>query len=212
MDFAGVAASLLPGVGTVALAMLSGAGGSALLELIWKPRRDRRKVAGTLLGEILGNTELALLWAHARQKNPKQIPADLSFSNIGWQAASGLISELPPDLIKDVLLMYRRYEHLNFCIAEYGKTFEELQAVEKGSPREATVRRHLDTTIDVFNTGIDTAFEQGKTLAGKLLHVAGIKERVDPSTPVRNYDKVVEELLGERARRLDALNQDGDKG
>jgi hypothetical protein len=49
--------------GTIILAVLAGAGGSALLELLWKPRRDRRRAASLLIAEVAMNTELLLLQA-----------------------------------------------------------------------------------------------------------------------------------------------------
>ena len=204
-----LAETLLPGLGTIVLAILSGAGGSALLELIWKPRRDRRRVAGALLGEILVNTELAILWSHARQKNPLSLPADLSFSNLGWHAVSGLVSELPADLVKSVLLLYRRYEHLNFCVQEYSRAADELQTLETSSQRSAVLRSRINSTIDVFNTSIDKAFDEGKSLAAKLLPIAGIDERREADAPTRDYAKDVDNLLGERAQRLERLGNQG---
>lgn len=45
--------ALLPGLGTVALAILSGAGGAALLELWWKPRRERRRAAALVHSDLM---------------------------------------------------------------------------------------------------------------------------------------------------------------
>lgn len=196
---------LWPGLGTIALAILSGAGGSALLELIWKPRRDKRRVAGTLLGEILVNTELAIFWVHARQKKPRSIPSDLHFSLIGWHAVGTLVSELHPDLVKSILLLYRRYEHLDFCVAEYGRVLDEIQRLEPGSKRETYLKGQIDSTIDVFNTSVDTVFDQGKTLAGKLLPIAGLKNNDEAPAPARDYGADVDKLLAERAERIRRL-------
>jgi hypothetical protein len=196
---------VLPGLSTAALAIVSGAGGSALLELFWKPRRDRKRVAGTLLGEILVNTELALLWAHSRQKNPRSIPADLRFSTLGWNAVGGLITELHADLVKSTLLLYTRYQHLNFCIQEYGRVLDELAKSDVGSNRESTLKRELNATIDVFNTSVDIVFDQGRELAGKLLPVARIKESAKDAQPARDYAADVDKLLRDRARRMKDL-------
>src|SRR5262245_12375852 len=89
--------SLLSIIGPSVLAILSGAGGAALLEVYWKPRQDRRKAATVLLSEILNNTQLCLLQANARQKAPKRIPADFRLELQGWDAAQDKLSELPPD-------------------------------------------------------------------------------------------------------------------
>lgn len=97
---------LAGGAGTILLALLAGAGGSALLELIWKPRRDRRRAASLLVAEVAMNTELLLLQAHARFKNPTGIPADLRLATIGWEAAGELVSELPTQLLRKLVILY----------------------------------------------------------------------------------------------------------
>ena len=66
------AAWTVSGAGTIALALLAGAGGSALLELLWRPRRDRRRAAAIIVAEVALNTELLLLQAHARMADLKK--------------------------------------------------------------------------------------------------------------------------------------------
>lgn len=196
-------AALLPGVGTAFLAIISGAGGSALLELYWKPRRDRQKAAALLLAEILLNTDLALLQAHARVKTPRTIPADFAFSSLAWDATTDLLRELPPDLVKRILLLYRRYQHLNFCVNEYAKTMDELPSWS--DPHQiAILKGHLNSTIDTFNTGLDTAIDTGKEILPQLLKLSGIKEE-ETDQPPRDYTRVVDEHLRGRAERIRAL-------
>jgi hypothetical protein len=132
--------TLLPGVGTVALAILSGAGGSALLELWWKPRRDRRKAAGLLLADGLLNTELLVLQAHARFKNPRSIPADFEMSVLGWDTAGNVLSELDAELLKSLVLLYNRYRYLNKCVLLYAETLRELDSVAPTNPRCARAK------------------------------------------------------------------------
>ena len=131
MDWASVVQILLPGVGVVVLAMLSGAGGSALLELYYKPLRERKRAARLLLSEILLNTDLALLQANARDRAPKKIPADFDFSKLAWNAAAGLLSELPLDLLKRVVLLYNRYDSCNHLVNLYSQTFDELKSLPR---------------------------------------------------------------------------------
>ena len=197
-------ASLLPGVGTAALAIISGAGGSALLEIFWKPRRDRRKAATLLAAEIGLNTELAILQAHARWRARRKIPGDLSFSRLAWDATTDLLRELPPDLLKRILLLYTRYEHLNYCVEDYGKTVDELQTAKNDPHRENILKHHLNSTIDVFNTALDTTIDSGKEIMPLLLKAAGIKETKDKNAP-RDYAKDVDKLLREREERIRAL-------
>lgn len=63
---------LAPGLGIIVIAVLSGAGGSALLELIWKPRRDRRAAAALLYAEILQNSQMVLFWSELRKNTPRK--------------------------------------------------------------------------------------------------------------------------------------------
>src|SRR5438067_1384586 len=100
---------LTSAAGTIVLAIVSGAGGSIVLELIWKPRRDRRRAASLLVAEVALNTELLLLHAHARTFAPKSIPADLSMSTLAWDAAAPLVSELPRERLRAVVTLYNRY-------------------------------------------------------------------------------------------------------
>src|SRR5713101_1656696 len=93
----------------VVLPILSGAGGAALLEVYWKPRRDRRRAAVILLSEILNNWQRCILQANARQKAPKRVPADFHIELQGWDAAQDKLSELPPDTIKSVMLLYSHF-------------------------------------------------------------------------------------------------------
>ena len=199
---------LLPGIGTAVLAIISGAGGSALLELYWKPRRDRRKAAALLLSEVLLNTDLALLQAHFREKFTRKIPGDVSFSHLAWDATTDLLRELPADLLKQILLLYVRYEQLNSYVQEYGKTLDELQAAQaaNNAHRETMLKGHLNSIIDAFNTALDKVIETAKDpILPQLLKLSGIKEMKTEKLP-RDYMADVEKLLEERAERIRALS------
>jgi hypothetical protein len=121
---------LASGSGTILTAILAGAGGSALLELLWKPRRDKRRAATLLLAEVALNTEVLLLHAHARTSAPKQIPADLRMSTMAWDATANLVSELPPKFIRKVVVLYNRYHSLNRQIA----LFTDAVGQSQGKP------------------------------------------------------------------------------
>jgi len=196
---------LLPGLGTALLAIVSGAGGSALLELYWKPRRDRQKAAVLLLAEILVNTDLALLQAHARVKLPRHISSDLSFSRLGWDATTDLLRELPPDLVKRTLLLYKRYDYLNFCVREFSTTFDELQAAKNDTERTKVLNGHLASTVDAFNIALNKAIDTAKEILPQLLKLAGIKEEKTTTAPPRDYARDVEDHLRERAERIRIL-------
>jgi hypothetical protein len=125
---------------------------------------------------------------------------------LGWDATSSLVSELHPDILKSVLLLYRRYELLNFCVQEYGRTLSDLE-LASDDPRKVQLKKHLNSTIDTFNTTIDSAREQGRNLAGQLLPLAGLKVPKKSEAPPRDYAQDVEKLLSERAARLKRLGE-----
>jgi hypothetical protein len=201
---------LLPGLGTVALAIVSGAGGSALLELWYKPRRDRRRAAKALVAEIMLNTDLALLHAHARWKAVKKIPGDFRFSLICWDSAAELISELPVDLIKSVVILYNRYKQCNEAVAFYREGLDQLEAIPDGNPnRREKVTKFLDSVIDVFNTGIDKSIDDGKKLLPTFMEHANIPKGRITKGPPRDYAHVVNAFLNEREERIRVLGNMG---
>jgi hypothetical protein len=152
MNWNELIAQSLPGLGAALIAIISGAGGSALLELFWKPRQQRRKTATILMADILLNTELLLLQAHARTKNPKRIPDDFNVSLMGWDAASESLRELPAGLIKSLVLLYNRYRYLNATAQNFGKLLDQYELLPDTDPRKLRLQRNLDVYIDVFNT------------------------------------------------------------
>ena len=164
MNWSELFAQVLPGLGTALLAIISGVGGSALLELFWKPRQERRKAAAILMADILLNTELLLLQAHARVKNPKRIPDDFNISLIGWDASSESLREFPTGLIKSLVLLYNRYRYLNATAQNFGKSLDQYESLPDADLRKQRLQRNLDVYIDVFNTSLDKAIENGKTI------------------------------------------------
>ena len=62
----------------------------------------------------------------------------------------------------------------------------------------------MNSTIDTFNTGLDTAIDTGKEILPQLLKLSGIKEEKTDEPP-RDYTKVVDEHLRGRAERIRAL-------
>lgn len=204
-DITALLLSLLPGLGTVLLAIVSGAGGSALLEIYWKPKRDRQRAAAIFLAEILLNTDLLLLQAHARVKSPRKIPSDFEMSLIGWGAAVEVLRELSPDLLKSLVRLYARYHHLNQRVRDYASAFSELQSLPPDASRVPILKQHLNAVIDVFNTGVDKSIDDGKLVLPQLLGLAKIKKSKEAKAKVRDYAKDVESFLAEREQRLESL-------
>lgn len=191
------------GAGTVLLAVLSGAGGSALLDLYWKPRRDRLRAATLLVAEVAFNTEVPLLQAHARFKNMKSIPADFALSTLSWGAAGDLVSELPVKILRELVLLYNQFESLNRHVAAFGQYLREFEAQPIGSAAQAKAEVQVLLTNDVFNTGIDSTIDNAKALLPSLAKLAGVK-REKPDEPL-DLEGRVARMIAERQERLQAL-------
>ncbi len=196
---------VLSTLGTIALALASGAGGAALLELFWKPRRDRKKAATLLLAEILLNTELLLLQAHARAKTPKRIPGDFRMSTLAWETAAQALVELPPETLKSVLLLYNRYGHLNESVTFFDAALRDIAQHSPASAEQKRAERQADVIIDVFNTGIDAAIDQAKQLTPDLFSLAKITPAGDLDTS--EFGAKLEQLRKEREERIRRLSR-----
>lgn len=187
--------------------MLSGAGGSALLELYYKPKRDRWRAAALLLSEVLLNTELALLQATTRFEDPKKLPADFSFSLMAWDAVAPRLSELPPDLLKRILLLYNRYRACNHAVVLHSKAADERTSLppKNGEERRKQLTVFINSTIDVFDTGLDNTLEDARDILPQLLQLGGGRRR--PRAAVEAYRLRCEQYFAERDRRRQTLER-----
>ena len=191
--------------GNVLLAILAGAGGSALLELFWRPRRDRKRAASLFVAEVALNTELLLLQAHARTTNPFGIPADLRMSTIAWESAADLISELPAEMVRALVQLYNQYHSLNRQIDGFGGYLDAFKAAPSGSSEERDAETMVLRVIDVFNTGLDATLRNGQTVLPDLIKFSGMDAEKDKQAPVPNYRDVALEHMANRKLHLEAL-------
>lgn len=155
--------ALLPGVGTILLAILSGAGGSALLDLYWKPRRDRRRAAALLHADIIMNMQLIQLHAHLRKNAPRRIPQDLKLSRLGFDTAGEIISELPTELLRPLLLLYNRIDDLNRNVDLYAQGMDELDTIDP-APRVGQHARRPEGHLVRRAQGLVTEVGAGEIL------------------------------------------------
>jgi hypothetical protein len=198
-------AFLVNGAGTIVLALAGGVGGSALLELLWKPRRDKRRAAAALTADIAHNLEVLLLQAHARFKNPKAIPADFAMSTVGWTAVGNLISELPPDTLRKVVLLYNQFAGLNRDVDLYASLFSEYKAAPGGSALKQTVETHMLYAIDTFNTGIDSTIDNAQILLPHLARLARMKD--EPGVADPDFAGRANKLVKDRTRRISDMRK-----
>jgi hypothetical protein len=195
---------LASSIGTIGLAILAGAGGSALLELLWKPRRDKRRAATLLLSEIALNTELLLLHAHVRQTEPGRIPADLRMSVMAWNATADLVSELPGKIIRDLVVLYNRYDSLNRQVLLFGEAVGERMHAQTQTQRNNAdeMAKH---TLNAFNSGVDVAIDHGQTLLRQLIPLAEWKESAAEKAKVIDYSKRAADFTKMRQEQLKKL-------
>lgn len=202
-DLPGLVSVLIPGLGTALIAIISGAGGSALLELYWKPRRDRRRAAALIHADIILNMQMILFHAELRKNAPRKIPQDLKLSRLGYDTAGEMVSELPTDLLRPVVLLYNRIDDLNRNVDLYSKALDEFDTLDPSSPRREKLQHYMNSIIDVFNTGMDKAWDTCKLVGGQIEKLARIK--VDKNEPRRDFSAEAKTLLRERQLRIQAL-------
>lgn len=193
--------------GTVTLAILAGAGGSALLELLWRPRRDRRRAASLLLAEVAMNTELLLLQAHARFDNPTGIPTNIRLSTIAWKAAGELVSELPTALLRKIVLLYNQYDSLNYYVQSFAEALQERDATTANSTGRASAETMLAMIVDGFNIGIDAAIARGQEVLPDLVDLALVRESEDAKQETIDYAARAAQAIAERNARVAAFKR-----
>ena len=170
---------------TTLVAIVSGAGGAALLEVWWKPRRDRTAVARILLAEIQNNTHLLQAQVARRATEPKNVPPDLLMELAGWDAAASLVAELPADELKSVLLLYSRYRHLNMVTAYHNVI---MQQRPESSDKVLTFARRmeqgqaLNAARAIYNTSVDVTIATRDESRDSPPVTDGRQGRPDPNT------------------------------
>lgn len=196
---------LATGAGSVLLALLAGAGGSALLELLWRPRRDRRRAASLLTAEIMMNTQLLLLQAHIRQQYPRVVPADFKMSTIAWNAAANLVSELPQRLLRKIVILYGQYDALNRNVVAFGVALDERKAALVGTDAARDADTMVIRILDVFNTGLDATLKRSQEVLPEIAEVASIRDSKAEKAQITDYANIAAKHIAMRQQHSDAL-------
>lgn len=145
---------------------------------------------------------MVLFWSELRKNTPRKIPSDFRMSTAAWQIAASRVGELPTPLLKKALLLYDHYQETNRLVAEYAETLDRLSPLPKGDPERKRLESHLNTILDVFNTGLDRSFELGKDVAEETVKIGRIREK---KTPPRDFGADARELVAERQDRIRRL-------
>jgi hypothetical protein len=133
-----------PNFATIALSgvfgLVSGGGAIWWIETIWRPRRTRQRVALILVRELAMNRRtLAHLAPKVRNtKTEAIIPVDFALSRIGLESVGLQLSELPPEVVSDIIGFYKYLDHLERIFASYQHATEVLEGLEN---RESLIAR-----------------------------------------------------------------------
>jgi len=158
---------LLPGVGTVLLALFGGAAGSVVLELWWKPRRTRRRVAALLVEELNLNAQMIQTYIQVLRRDPGSISPDFELSRLALDAVAQEVGELPPTVAGHVILAYHHFESLPRLLEilrERNRRWREAEGATGRSDVEE-LKAYTINALDVFTVALNAAFkEAGETL------------------------------------------------
>jgi hypothetical protein len=196
-------AELLPGLLTVLLALFGGAAGSALLELWWKPRRTRRRVAALLAEEVNLNAQMCVLHTHLRQRAPGHISPDFQLSHLAFDAVAQEIGELPPEAAGQVILTYHRFDHLRRLREMFSERYRRWRDAEStGQGNLEKLKHSTVNALDAFNVNLDTTLKEAQAALALLRPIA----------PKRKWREVSAEEYAERVARLEAERIERTKG
>jgi hypothetical protein len=160
---------LAPGLVTVVLALFGGAGGSLLLDMWWKPRRVRRRVAALLMHEVNVNTQAMAVHTYLREQHPRQVSADFRLSRLGFDAVASEIAELPPQVASDVIVLYHHFEHLHVLREAFSRTHAAWRAAEAtGQGEIEKVKRYCLAALDGFNVNLDETLTEARAVFALL--------------------------------------------
>lgn len=126
-------------------------------ETLIKPWRSRLSLAKAMRIEAhvnLRNLLLAKVW---RELRPEGIIVDFSPSTAVFNALAKDITELPPDLLRDLLRLYERIDYLK-QVARVVFDFRQLLHDDSLSPkRRESYQRSVRSALMSFDGGLKTA-------------------------------------------------------
>lgn len=191
-------------LGSIALALLAGAGGSALLELIWRPRRIKRRVARLLAAEIAMNTQLVALTAAMMKVQPPKMGPGFRVSMLVWDAARESVTELPDAELREVIALYGSYHEINRDAETIDALMDSAEGLEPNSSRRVLIQRQLIEVTGVLYDSVVRARDRGRGLITALRATSG-QRGPDPSVKSdAEYEVIAQKLFEKRTADLKA--------
>lgn len=162
-EFTAVIESIIAG-------LFGGTGAVLIWELAIRPVVHGRAVAEVLSAEVSFNLEY--LAAFREIAKPNSIPMDFSLSTSVRNSVAERIGDLPPNLVGEVVFLYRYFTELNQLPIKYGETLREFKNYEPGSPNHHAAQRELAALVAVFNQYVQKAIARIELVQPLLLAAA----------------------------------------
>jgi hypothetical protein len=160
--------------------LFGGAGVLLLWEIVLRPMRQGRALAEVLSAEVSINLELLVALQAVGQRR-SAIPPDLRFSTTVYDNLMGQLGDLPPDLVRDVVFLYRYFSELNAQPPAYVASVREMRKCAPGSAEYRSIDQEIRMQIVIFNDYV------GKAIARiELIQPLGLKAAA-PWWSIRGY-------------------------
>jgi len=135
--------------------LFGGIGAVLVWELFVRPIVQGRAIAEVLSAEVSFNLEY--LTAAGLVAKPNSIPMDFSLSTSVFDSVIDHVGDLPPNLVGEVVFLYRYFTELNKQPTGYAEALREYRNQQAGSPHQQAAERELAGMIAVFNQTIQKA-------------------------------------------------------
>lgn len=154
--------------------LFGGIGAVLVWELFVRPLVQGRAIAEVLSAEVSFNLEY--LTAAGLVAKSNSIPMDFSLSTTVFDSVIDHVGDLPPNLVGEVVFLYRYFTELNKQPTGYAEALREYRgqqaAGRAGSPHQQAAERELAGIIAVFNQTIQKATARIQLVQPLLLKAA----------------------------------------
>lgn len=150
--------------------LFGGVGAILAWELFVRPLVQGRAIAEVLSAEVSFNLEY--LTAAGLVARSNSIPMDFALSTSVFDSVIDRVGDLPPNLVGEVVFLYRYFTDLNKQPAAFAETLREYRTHQAGSAHQQAAERELRGLIAVFNQNIQKATARIQLVQPLLLMTA----------------------------------------
>jgi len=154
----------------VLLGLFGGIGAVVIWEIFIRPIREGRDLAEVLAAEVSFNLEY-LVAATLRAKGTG-IGVDFSVSTAVFDSTVDKIGALPPQLVGEVVFLYRYFAELNQLPKTYAELLTQYRSYDLGTENKRASERELQGAIQVFGQNLDKAIKRIQLVQPRLLEAA----------------------------------------